>query len=91
MHALATVCPLLKGTMWNEHMFPVSESCSDRNMSFTQTLYLSVVRSGHSIGGDLLHHVHLLQRRHHLGSLLSLQLLPGTITLAELQQHLEHT
>lgn len=55
------------------------------------TLFLSVLRSGHGICGHLLHHVHLLQRRHYLGPLLSLQLLPGTATLAELQQHLEHT
>ena len=55
------------------------------------TLFLSVLRRGCGNSGNLLHNVHLLQRGHHLGSLLSLQLLPGTAALAELQQHLEHT
>lgn len=54
------------------------------------TIFLSVLRSGHRICSHLLHHVHLLQRRHHLGPLLPLQLLPGAAALAELQQHLEH-
>lgn len=50
-----------------------------------------VLRGGHGISGNLLYHVHLLQPRHHLGPLLSLQLLSGSATMAELQQHLEYT
>lgn len=48
-------------------------------------------RSGHGICGYLLYHVHLLQPGHHLGPLLPLQLLPGSVTLAALQQHLEYS
>lgn len=48
-------------------------------------------RSGCCISGHLLHHVHLLQCCHHLGPLLSLQLLPGSTAVVQLQQHLEHT
>lgn len=52
--------------------------------------FWSFLRSGNGISGYLLHYVHLLQCRHHLGPLLFIQLLPVTATLAELQQHLEH-
>lgn len=54
-------------------------------------IIMCAVRGGHGIGGYLLHHVHLLQPRHHLGPLLPFQLLPGSVTLAALQQHLEYS
>lgn len=84
VHALASVCPLLKGIITHvlfrsSHTLinPWQASLPDR-------------RGGHGVRGHLLHHVHLLQHRHHLGPLLPLQLFPGPSPVAELQQHLEH-
>lgn len=89
VHALAIVCPLLKGTVWPDWKFPWKMS-EVINANRWHSRYLSL-RCGHGICCHLLHHVHLLQYRHHLGPLLSLQLIPGAATVAGLQQHLEHT
>lgn len=85
--ALATVCPLLKGAL-TKFWCPVLKMYSGEIILMH---VLSDLRSGNCIGGHLLHYVYLLQCRHHLGSLLPLQLLPGTTTMAKLQQYLEHT
>lgn len=94
VHALATVCPLLKGTQGlNIHQLL---KCIQTKQSFPDCKLspldlVSVHRRGPCISCHLLHHEHLLQSRHHLGPLLSLQLFPGPSAMGELQQHLELT
>lgn len=96
VHALATVCPLLKGTQsLNKYLLLKCIQTKQSKCSWLQTfnplVLVSVHRSGHCISSHLLHHEHLLQSRHHLGPLLSVQLFPGPSAMGELQQHLEHT
>lgn len=96
VHALATVCPLLKGTQGlNIHQLLNCIQTKQRKCYWLQTLtalvLVSVYRSGHCISCYLLHHVHLLQSCHHLGPLLPLQLFSRPSAMGELQQHLEHT
>lgn len=96
VHALATVCPLLKGTQGLNtqpllNCIQTKQSNCYWLQTFTSLVLVSVHRSGHCISCHLLHHVHLLQSCHHLGPLLSVQLFPRPSAMGELQQHVEHT
>lgn len=96
VHAMATVCPLLKGALLplnihfkNVSLWHITKCVKTRGQQ--KHCDISPLRSGRCISSSVLHLVHLLQPRHHLVLLLSLQFLPGTFTLGELQQHVEHT
>lgn len=86
IHALAQLCPLLKG-MIDSHILSMR---AGSGTVLTESIILSH-RCRNSIRGHFLHHVHVLQRGHYLGPVLPVQLLPSAASLAELQQHVEHS
>lgn len=94
VQAMATVCPLFKGTACSSNIvskFLSLSLCGKWSHVHTNIVFSLPFRCRRCISGCVVHRVYLLQPYHHLVPVLLLQLLPESTALGWMQQNMEHT